>query len=114
MSQSRRRIIGSLLFAVLWAVVAAVRPTTTFHLASLIVAIWAPLGERQRERALAMSLAGGLIAAVTTGLLSLAGWLQGPSLLPWGGAGFEALVGAAAGSLIGVVPALFTPAATHH
>lgn len=106
MSSHRRKIIGSLLFAGLWAVVAAFQPTSTFHLAPLIVAAWPAIGERRLEGAVLLALAGSVIAGIATGLLFVAGLLQGPSLLPWGGAGLESLFAAAVGMFIGVVPAV--------
>lgn len=99
---SSRRMLGSLLFAGIWVVIAANRPTTTFHLAPLIVAAWPAFGERDLNKALPMALLGGLIATATTSLLVIAGWLNGPSLLPWGGAALESVVATAAGAVIGL------------
>lgn len=94
--------------ALLWVVVAAIRPATTFHLAPLIVAAWPAFGERQLERSISMALAGGAIAVLTTGLLSVGGLLRGPSLLPWGGSALESLFAAAVGAFVGAVPAVLT------
>lgn len=105
MTTSARRLIGAVLFAGLWIGAAGIRPTSTFHLAPLIVAAWPALGERDLHGALSMSLLGAGLAAVSTALLFSLGWLDGPSLLPWGGAGLESFLSGAAGALIGVVPA---------
>lgn len=105
MDVSSRRIVGSALFAVSWIALAVFRPTTTYHLAPLIVAAWPAVGERTMERAITLSIVGFAVASATTGLLSVTGSLQGPSLLPWGGPALESLVSAAAGMVIGVVPA---------
>jgi hypothetical protein len=105
MNTSAHRLIGAVLFAGLWIVVAGIRPTSTYHLAPLIVAAWPALGERDLQRAVSMSLFGAVLTAATTALLFSLGWLGGPSLLPWGGAGVESLVAGAAGALFGVVPA---------
>lgn len=102
---SARRLIGAVLFAGLWIVAAGIRPSSTFHLAPLIVAAWPALGERDPRRAHPISLLGAVLAAATTALLFSLGWLSGPSLLPWGGAGLESLLAGAAGALIGVVAA---------
>jgi hypothetical protein len=52
-----------------------------------------------------LAAAGVGIAVVTTVLLESAGLLEGPSLLPFGGAVDESLLGAVAGGTIGLVVA---------
>ncbi|MCI0543333.1 MAG: hypothetical protein L0Z49_02665 [Actinobacteria bacterium] len=100
-----RRLIGAALFAGVWILAAGIRPGSTFHLAPLIVAAWPALGEQDLHRAISMSFFGAVLASATTALLFSLGWLDGPSLLPWGGAGLESLLAGAAGALIGVIPA---------
>ena len=105
-----RAIRISLGFALLWAVLAAVRPGTTFHLAPLLVAgavpwmqrVWAgaPPPNVFRPAAVGLGLAAG-----TSIVLAMVGWLDGPSLLPFGGALEESLVGALVGSLLGLAAA---------
>lgn len=106
MPQNLRSIAGSLLFAALWIAVAAFRPTSTFHLAPLIVAAWPALRERGLERAIRNALAGGLVAGVATASLWGTNLLQGPSLLPWGGPVFESFVAAAIGTVLGILPSV--------
>lgn len=101
-----RRMVGSLAFAGIWIAAAAIRPTTTFHLAPLIVAVWPGLTERDLRRALPMTLTAAAIAAATTGLLFIAGWLRGPSLLPWGGATLESVVAIAVGAVLGLTSSI--------
>lgn len=101
-----RRMVGSLAFAGIWIAAAAIRPTTTFHLAPLIVVIWPALTERDLRRALPMTLTAAAIAAATAGLLFIAGWHRGPSLLPWGGATLESMVAIAAGAVLGLTPSI--------
>jgi hypothetical protein len=105
MTTTARRLIGAALFAGIWMVAAGIQPGSTIHLAPLIVAAWPALGEQDLHRAISMSLFGAVLAIATTALLFSLGWLDGPSLLPWGGAGLESLLAGAAGALIGVVPA---------
>jgi len=101
-----RRMFGSLAFTVIWIAAAAIRPTTTFHLAPLIVVAWPALTERELGKALPMTLAAVAIASVTTGLLFISGWLNGPSLLPWGGATFESVVAIVIGTAVGLTPSV--------
>jgi hypothetical protein len=105
-----RAIRISLGFALFWAVLAAVRPGTTFHLAPLLVAGAVPWVQRVQSGAPPLNgfrpAAVGLgLAAGTSILLAMAGLLEGPSLLPFGGALEESLVGAVVGSLVGLAVA---------
>jgi hypothetical protein len=85
----------------MWGVLAAASPTTTFHLAPVIVAAWPALAGRRAGSVLRFG-ASGLAGAAAVGLLlSLAGWLRGPSLLPVGGPLVESLAGAGLGALAG-------------
>lgn len=88
-------------FAVLWIVAAAITPDVTYHLAPVIVAS-APLSARGRLPATWPLFAFAFTAVVALGL-ALFDLLQGPSLLPVGGALFESFVGALAGAAIGAV-----------
>ncbi len=89
---------------VIWGVLATLNPTSTYHLAPLLVAASPPalagLGGVEERRDL------GLLAAMGTGLavvfsvgLSAAGSLNGPSLLPVGGPAVESFVFGVAGGL---------------
>lgn len=95
---------GAILFALIWVAIVLVRPTTTFHLAPLIVAMWPGVTDSESRGAATLSAIGFVIAAGTTLALSAAGLLQGPTLLPWGGPAVESLVAAAIGGLIGLFP----------
>ena len=102
----------SLGFAVLWAVLALVRPETTYHLAPPLVALAATLvyrlhGGRSRLTGLRLAAAGIGIAIAVTVLLAAVGSLDGPSLLPFGDAVLESLLGATAGGAIGVATAFW-------
>lgn len=90
--------------AVLWVALATWRPTTTFHLAPLLVAGVIPVGATslKSNRSVALMAAAGIVLAlVTTAALAFAGRLDGPSLLPSGGAALESAVGALAGGALG-------------
>jgi len=97
--------------AVLWAVLAWYSPSTTYHLAPLLVAGVVPgalllSDERSPWRiTLAAGAVGASLALITTTGLGLAERLIGPSLLPSGGAVVEAVVFAALGATAGVVAA---------
>lgn len=92
--------------ALLWSVLAALNPTTTYHFAPLLVAVWPALSERHVSTSIRLASGGLLIAAITTALLSLAGFLEGPSVLPFGEATAESLVAGVMGAAISVVPAV--------
>jgi len=94
--------------AVLWAILAVISPTTTYHLAPLLVA-GAPAvldaADEQRDstrRVLALAAAGTALALIATGILAIADALQGPSLLPSGGAVLESIVFSLIGGVVGV------------
>lgn len=88
-------------FAAVWIVAAAITPDVTYHLAPVIVAA-APLSARDRLPATWPLFAFAFTAALALGL-AVFDLLQGPSLLPVGGALFESVVGALAGAVIGAV-----------
>ena len=94
--------------AVLWLLLGFLSDGTTYHLAPLLVAaIPASLyalefAEPVLARALGLAVTGTVAALVVIGILSAAGRLSGPSLLPFGGAVTESLVAAGSGALIAV------------
>lgn len=90
--------------AVLWAVLASVQPTTTFHLAPALIPLAVTFVMAERTPAprtlIGHILAAGLLAVAVSIALDMAGRLQGPSLLPMGGALMESVVAAGAGVVI--------------
>ena len=93
--------------ALIWVIAANVRPSTTFHLGPLLVAGTLPvvLGSDKAPlhfRRLVGGAAGGAgLALLITLVLTIADRLQGPSLLPTGGAVAEAVVFSFAGAFGG-------------
>jgi len=98
--------------AALWAVLAWNSPSTTYHLAPLLVAGVTPaallLSDGPLETVLGAGAIGASLALVTTAGLGMAERLIGPSLLPSGGAVLEAMVFAALGAAAGTVAAAVT------
>ena len=98
-------------FVILWAVLAAIQPSTTYHLAPLLVAVIVPvvyrMQGRSRSTGIWLALAGVGWAVTATSLLAVSGLLEGPSLLPFGGAFLESLVAAGAGGAVGLVAAVW-------
>ncbi len=92
-------IAGALGFALIWAIAATVSPTTTFHLGPFIVAV-SPVLFSDHRPATRVIPAGLGIAVATSLALAASGSLQGPTLLPWGGALAESLVFAAVGAIV--------------
>ena len=106
-----RGLLYGLGFAFLWLVLALISSTTTYHLAPLIVASTPAIIDslergRSMVRLVLLSALGLALALAVTGVLSVSGNLEGPSLLPSGGAVLESIVFAAAGSLLGLVSAV--------
>jgi len=97
-----------LVLAAVWVLVAWLQDTT-LHFAPLLVAAVVPLGMALAEkpppysRRLAGAAAGASLALAATAVLALAGHLDGPSLLPAGGAVAEAVAFSLAGAAIGLV-----------
>lgn len=101
--------VWTLVVAVAWVLLVAWRPTTTWHLAPLLMAAAWPwvvgqdlsAGDPRARRRVLMAGAGGLAAgSVLTAMLALAGRLEGPT---WTGAGTpvgEAFLLAGAGALV--------------
>ena len=90
-------LLWTLVVAVVWTLLVAWRPTTTWHLAPLILAAtwpWVvgqdtPLGDLSARRRILLAGSGGLGAALAlTGVLSVAGRLDGPT---WTGSGTTAV-----------------------
>ncbi len=100
---TRNRWLEGIAFAALWAVLAVVTTGVTFHLAPAIVAGSGALVSRRSSASCAA--AGFSLAALVTAALSASGHLEGPSLLPVGGAALESIVIAAGGAVFGAVAA---------
>lgn len=99
--------------AVLWVVLALASPTTTYHLAPLLVAGTPTVadsleGEGPKVRLVSLAALGLILALAATGILAILGSLEGPSLLPIGGAALESAVFALVGSLAGIFVAAVT------
>ncbi len=96
------------LFIALWVVLALVSPTRTLHLAPVIVGAWPLFGSVIDNKSLSrldrikLSGVGLMLGIATTTVLALAGGLEGPSLLPIGGAALEGYLFA----LLGAIAAL--------
>lgn len=96
--------------AVVWIIAAAVRPTSTYHLAPILIAGVVPILARRRERSAAFLVSSAVVGAVIASAAALAltafDLLRGPTLLPYGGAFAEALtftlIGAVGGMVFGI------------
>lgn len=106
-SQLRSGLLTGALLAGVWAVAAFAQPTSTYHLAPILVAGAVPaLGSRRRapkSHLLTAAVAGGLIAAAASVVLAALDLLRGPTLLPYGGAFAEALTFTVIGVIAGTV-----------
>ena len=107
----KRTILVAVAFAALWVVLAFSRDGVTYHLAPLLVAAVPAAGLGIEGAGTVRSLAawavgGATIALAVTFLLVAVGKLDGPSLLPFGGAAAESVIfsigGAAMGLAVGV------------
>lgn len=109
-------LISTLVVAVVWSMLVAWRPTTSWHLAPLILASawpWAvgqdtSSGDRGGRRRIMLAGGGGLIVALAlTGVLSAAGGLGGPTWTGSADPALEALLlsvaGAATATTVGLV-----------
>lgn len=112
----RTGLVWTALVALAWLALAAWRPTTTWHLAPLLLAAaWAWVvaqdlvpGDRSARRALVRAGIGGLLAATAVTLgLAAAGRLEGPTYTGSGSVVTEALLLALAGAAIAVLVGLF-------
>ncbi|MFV1961247.1 MAG: hypothetical protein ACC658_05380 [Acidimicrobiia bacterium] len=95
--------------AVLWLVLALITSTTTYHLAPPLVAatpVVVDAWERPTTGHALRAVLGVALALIITGILSVSGNLDGPSLLPVGGAALESVVFAIAGGVIGLIGAV--------
>ena len=111
-----RAAIGwTLALTVLWLLLAAWRPATTWHLGPLFVAAAAPwlvgqglrTGDRRAVSRLAAAAGVGLLVAATaTAALEVAGLLRGPTVLGFPAPWTEALALAGAGAALAAVPGL--------
>ncbi len=109
----RRALTYTLALTVLWVSLAAWRPEVTYHLAPLLISAVPPIAvtledprEVKSQVVGAAAIAGLALGLGTTAFLSALGWLSGPSLLPAGGAVFEAVVFSLFGAAIGTAVAL--------
>lgn len=117
-SSARGAVAGLLwtaVVAVAWVSLTAWRPSTTWHLAPLLLAAawpWvvgqdqSPADPSARRRVVTAAGAGLAVAVLATGALAATGHLEGPT---WTGSGspvVEALLLAGAGSLLAVVAGL--------
>jgi hypothetical protein len=100
---------ASLVAAIAWSVLAAWRPTVTFHLAPVIVAAAWPVALRRgaalrvaASDTLRGAVGGAAIAAVATALLAVLDLLRGPTL--WG----------SGPALVEIVPAIVVGAVGGH
>lgn len=103
-----RAVLYGVALAAAWAVPAFITGNV-YHPAPLLVGAVVPLGvaltpdpPSPRLR-LVGAVAGALLALATTALLAATGHLEGPSLLPAGGALAEGVAFSLAGALIGLV-----------
>ncbi|MDX2342619.1 MAG: hypothetical protein QNL12_02275 [Acidimicrobiia bacterium] len=109
--QLRSGVLTAGLLAAVWAIAAFAQPSSTYHLAPILIAGAVPILSRRHgarfRRFMLAALAGSLMASTAAVALSAFDLLRGPSLLPYGGALAEALtfasVGAAIGALLAVV-----------
>ncbi len=97
--------------AALWVLLALISSTTTYHLAPLIVAGVPVIVDSSEQagstaRLVLLATLGVFLALAVTAVLSVSGSLDGPSLLPIGGAALESVLFAIAGSLFGLVAAV--------
>lgn len=97
--------------AALWVLLALISSTTTYHLAPLIVAGVPVIVDSSEQagstaRLILLATLGVFLALAVTAVLSVSGSLDGPSLLPIGGAALESVLFAIAGSLFGLVAAV--------
>ena len=92
-----------------WVGVALIRPTSTFHLAPLLIAAAAPVlftldGDNRAEWATVLRLAAGgiALALAATFAVSVLGAMQGPPFEGFSGPLIEAVVLTAVGAGVGI------------
>lgn len=92
--------------AAVWLAAAGWHPTTTYHLAPILIVAVGPLMLwSSKGGLLRTTLTGTIVASGSALLLAALDLLRGPSLLPTGGALAESLVFAAGTALVMVVVA---------
>lgn len=108
-TQQQKALTTGFFLAVIWAIGAAVQPTSTYHLAPLLVAGMVPgvTGAARNAELFSATAIGAGLALGTGVLLSALNLLRGPTLLPYGGALAEAVtfavIGAAGGAVIAIL-----------
>jgi hypothetical protein len=105
----RRAIAWGVALAGLWLVVAPAQPTTTFHLAPLLVSAAPPIllviddqSTIDRRDATRAAIGGGAIALAATMTIAAIGGMQGPSFAALGSPPVEAVVFTFLGTAIGL------------
>ncbi|NNF65215.1 MAG: hypothetical protein HKN07_13285 [Acidimicrobiia bacterium] len=109
--QMRKALWLMFAMAALWFTLALIRDATTLHLGPVVVAggaaVMAGLEEVPRRDVLALAALGTVVALSVTALLSVVGMMDGPSLLPVGGAALESVLFAIAAGVVGGVAGAF-------
>lgn len=111
--------LGSITVALLWTGLAALNPTTSYHLSPLIAVLAAPTVARiaQSTRLPAPQAAitvaiGVVVTAVAAGIIKAAGWALGPTFT-WSVTPLAELLGAIViGAILGAIVA-FAPWSAH-
>lgn len=108
-------LVWTAVVAAAWLVLAGWQPSTTWHLAPLLVAAAGPwvVGQDQspddpsaRRRIVVAAVAGLAVASLATGALATTDHLEGPTWTGSGSTVAEALLLAGAGSLLAMVAGL--------
>lgn len=105
----RHIFVWSVALAGLWVIVASIRPTSTFHLAPLLIAAAPPVlstldgGNRTGWTAVRVhSIAGVALALAAAVVVSMLGSMRGPAFAGFSGPLAEALVFAVVGVVLGI------------
>ncbi|MEN8233499.1 MAG: hypothetical protein ABFR89_01070 [Actinomycetota bacterium] len=105
----RRALVWGALLAALWVVVAVLRPTTTFHLAPLLIAGAPPVllvldegVSASRRAVMGASALGTALALGTAAAVALAGLMRGPAYQAFSGPFGEAVAFTALGAIAGI------------
>ena len=95
--------LAGLALAGIWVALATWQPTTTWHLAPLLV-VWAPpwVAVHRAQSRCGWVVTGAVLALFTTGMLHAADLLRGPTLVG-PDATIEALIATVAGGLVALV-----------
>ena len=97
-------IASTVALAALWVLVAIFRPGTTLHLGPVLVPLVPLLLVRgEEDHAVFSTLIAGAISVSVSFGLAVTGNLEGPAFSPFPNALVESLVGAAVGTVIGLV-----------